>query len=295
MKMKRLLIFLAVVFAFGQCITAQLFYKIEGNGLKSPSYLFGTHHAAPASVLDEFPEISDALNSTEGVVGEIDMTMPEMAMAFAMQPYMIAPADSTLTTLLTADELTELEKKFQPYAPMPGVTLTALSTMRPMVISAIISLSEIQKSLPGFDPQQQLDALFQKKSKEAGKKVIPLETPEMQAKLLYTFTPITKQLDDLKELLNNPDELGEMCRKLNDAYLSGDLEALYNLTEADDSDPAFMNALLTLRNQDWLKKLPSIMESQPVFIAVGALHLAGKDGLVARLREAGYNVTPIQK
>ncbi|MDE6271954.1 MAG: TraB/GumN family protein [Muribaculaceae bacterium] len=273
---------------------SQIFYKIEGNGLKEPSYLFGTHHLAPTSILDSYPSLPQALEETKAVVGEIDMTASQMEMAMAMQPYMMAPADSTLTALLTVEELADLNKKFEPYAPMPGITLEHLGTMRPMVISAMVSLGEMQKSLPGFDPNAQLDASFQLQAKSEGKEIIPLETADMQARLLYTFTPIKKQLADLKELLEKPEELVENCGKLNKAYLEGDLNTLLALTEGEDSDPAFMEALLTLRNRNWMKSIPDIINSRPSLIAVGALHLAGDEGLVNQLRKAGYTVTAIK-
>ena len=273
---------------------SQIFYKIEGNGLKSPSYLFGTHHLAPVSIVESYPSIPSALDDTKAIVGELDMTLSQMEMAMAMQKYMMAPADSTISRLTTPDEFKDLEAKFAPYSPMPGVTLAQLDMMRPMVISAMVTMTEMQKSLPGFNPNQQLDAMFQLQGKEEGKKIIPLETPDLQAQLLYTFTPISKQLNDLKEVLDNPSELAENCQKLNKAYTEGDLDALLSLTESDDSDPAFMEALLTKRNHNWIKALPEIISQQPSFIAVGALHLAGNDGLVELLRKEGYTVTPLK-
>ncbi len=292
-KMKSLILTILSLF-IGLSAYSQVFYKIEGNGLTEPSYLFGTHHLAPSSILESYPSMQKALENTKAVVGEIDLTASQMELAMKMQQYMMAPADSTLTNLLSPEELADLNQKFEPYSPMPGVTLEQLGMMRPMVISAMVSLGEMQKSLPGFDPNAQLDATFQIMAKENGKEIIPLETPDMQARLLYTFTPITKQLEDLKELLNNPSELVENCQKLNKAYLDGDLDTLISLTESEDSDPAFMEALLATRNRNWLEVLPAIINQRPTFIAVGALHLAGENGLVNQLREAGYTVTPLK-
>ena len=53
--------------------SAQVLYKVEGNGLKNPSYIFGTHHLAPISVIEEFGA-TGAFNESRQVVGEIDMT-----------------------------------------------------------------------------------------------------------------------------------------------------------------------------------------------------------------------------
>ncbi len=294
MKHIKTLTFLLIALFSAANSYAQIFYKIEGNGLKNPSYLFGTHHLAPLSIINSYPSLISAFNTTDAVVGEIDMTIPEMQLAMSMQKYLAAPADSTISKLLSAEEYSELNEKFKPYSPMPGVDLKHLDAIRPMGIATMVTMKMMQQSFPEFNVTEQLDASFQKHYKSIGKEVIPLETPEMQAQLLYTFIPIEKQIQDLKELLDNPEELKDNCEKLNRAYLAGDLDTLLELTESEESDPAFTMALLTMRNRDWMKKLPDIIKAQPVLITVGALHLAGPEGIPARLRELGYSVTPLK-
>ena len=77
------LLSLAVLFCIST--SAQIFYKVEGNGLKNPSYIFGTHHLAPLSVIDEVPGCRDAYKSASQVVGEIDMTVNQMELASKIQ------------------------------------------------------------------------------------------------------------------------------------------------------------------------------------------------------------------
>ena len=125
--------------------------------------------------------------------------------------------------------------------------------------------------------------------------MIGLETPEMQGKLLYTTTPLTKQASDLVELLDNPAKIVESGNRLNQAYLTQNLDEMTELSEKDDSDPKFMEALLDKRNADWLTKLPEIMRTGSSFIAVGALHLPGESGLVEGLRKKGYSVEAVRK
>jgi uncharacterized protein YbaP (TraB family) len=47
------------------------------------------------------------------------------------------------------------------------------------------------------------------------------------------------------------------------------------------------------RNAAWLRQLPTLMNAQPTFVAVGAMHLAGETGLVEGLRKQGYTVSPL--
>lgn len=274
--------------------SAQIAYKVEGNGLDKPSYLFGTHHLAPLSTIDATPGAREAFNSAESVVGEIDMTQDPMALAAAMQPHMMAPADSTLSNLFDATKFEAMNEQFKKYAPIPGADLKMFNAMKPMVVTAIATVGMVSSELSGFNPQEQLDTYFQTEGKAAGKEIIPLETAEMQAVILYDKKPIAAQAEALSNLLNNPGKSMESVKKLNSAYAAADLDALYSLSQEDDSDPEFFRILLDERNANWLKELPSIMKGHSSFIAVGALHLAGENGLVKGLRKLGYTVTPLK-
>ena len=275
---------------------AQIFYKVEGNGLKANSYIFGTHHLAPLSIIDEVPGCREAYNAAEQVIGEIDMTVEQMELVMKMQPYMIAPADSTLSKVIAPEDFKRINEEFKKWAPMPGMELQMLDGMKPMVVTSMVSVEMVKHKLPGFNPTEQLDTYFQLQGKASGKKVKGLETPEFQAEVLYGTDPISKQAESLIEILDNPEEGIENSKKLNDAYLAQDIDALFELAQNENKDSeGFMEGLINRRNADWVSKLPAIMQEGSAFIAVGALHLPGDNGVIEGLRKAGYKVTPIKK
>ena len=76
----------AIMLALSLPLSAQVLYKVEGKNLSAPSYIFGTHHLAPVSVIEEFGAL-EPFESTAQIVGEIDMTQNQMALAQAMQPH----------------------------------------------------------------------------------------------------------------------------------------------------------------------------------------------------------------
>ena len=275
------------------CGQASVFYKITGNGIEKPSYILGTHHLAPLSFLDSIPAIKEAMESCDIEVGEIDMTVSPMAIAFATQKYMIAPSDSTLSRLLPTDEYLDLAKKFESISPAPGLTLQSLDMLRPMALTAAVTVGIMAREIPEFDNDAQLDSHIQGIFKESGRKIIPLESAEQQAELLYTFVPISEQVEDLRNLLNNPEECVLLSKELNEAYFAGDIEKLYALSLQEDGNPAFTDALVRKRNINWVDKIPAIIESYPTFIAVGALHLPGPDGIISLLSQKGYTLTPV--
>lgn len=272
---------------------AQVLFKVEGNGLAAPSYIFGTHHLAPLSVIEEFGA-AEPFKQAEQVIGEIDMTQDQMTMGLAMQSHMMAPSDSTLSKVISPEDFAVINEEFKKWSPMPGMDLSMLEPMKPMVVSTMVAVGMSSEAMPDYDPTQQLDSYFQTTGKEMGKTILPLETVDHQATVLFDTTPIAYQADALVEMLKDPAEAIQSTKDLTEAYYAQDLDKMIALSEKGDEHPEFMIALLDRRNADWLTKLPEMMSKAPSFIAVGALHLAGKQGIIEGLRKLGYKVTPVK-
>lgn len=82
--------------------------------------------------------------------------------------------------------------------------------------------------------------------------------------------------------------------KLMDAYKQQRLDKMEELLNDPESGIAEnQDAFLDKRNKNWVAQLKDIMLEKPVFVAVGAGHLVGKQGLISLLRAAGYTVNPI--
>lgn len=291
-NVKRILLLLVVVWVvFGA--QAQIFYRVSGNGLNEPSYLFGTHHLASLSVIDSVGA-RKALDAAKAVVGEIDMTQDQMALAMQMQKHQLAPSDSTLTKVLGQEKMKRYAPIFSEYALMPGMQLQMLDAMKPMVVNIMVTMGMINKTMPEFKPDEQLDTYFQQEAKKAGKEILSLETADQQAAILYDMTPIAEQAKTLCEVFDKPEKVMADARKLNIVYAAGNLDAMLEMTKTEEVNPQFFEALLFNRNANWMKQLPKMMAQRSCFIAVGALHLAGERGIVNLLRKGGYTVEAIK-
>lgn len=272
---------------------SQVLYKVEGNGLTTPSYIFGTHHLAPLSMIETFGA-TEPFRQSQQVVGEIDMTQDPMALGMAMQPHMLAPSDSTLSKVISPEDYAVVNEEFKKWSPVPGADLRMFDSMKPMVATTLVAVGMSAQAMPGYDPSEQLDTYFQTQGKTEGKTIVALETADEQATILYDTTPISYQAEALVEMLKDPSEAIQSVKDLTDAYNAGDLSKMLELSEKQDEHPEFMKALLDNRNANWLKKLPDIMKEAPSFIAVGALHLAGDKGIIEGLRKMGYTVTEVR-
>lgn len=293
MKIKMKFIVAALCAIAGMQTSAQVLFKVEGKDLKAPSYIFGTHHVAPLSTIEEFGAIKPYESATQ-IVGEIDMTQDPMALSAQMQSHMLAPADSTLSKIISPEDFAIIAENFKKYAPMPGMELQMVDMLKPTAVASMVAVSMAAQSMEGFNPAEQLDTWFQTQGKAQGKEIVPLETAEQQAVILFDTTPIAFQAEALVEMLKDPEKAVAATNKLTEAYKNQDLDTMLKLAEDDDSHPEFMRALLDNRNADWLTKLPAIMTQAPTFVAVGALHLAGDKGIVEGLRKLGYTVTPVK-
>lgn len=269
---------------------AQIFYKVSGNGLEKPSYLFGTHHLAPLSVFTENADAIEAFASAGQIVGEIDIKGNPLQVSAKMTPYMLAPIDSTLSKVIPSEQYAEADSLLQEILKTPEITLKTFEIFKPAVLIQQITVTIIIQNMPGYKAEEQLDYYFQLLGIEEGKKILAFETVEQQAEILFRSQSIQSQAEELLGILANPQDLALEAQKLNNAYLAQDIDAMFQMAIAEDIDPEFFEKLTTQRNNNWIQQLPEIMKADSTFVAVGCLHLTGETGLVQQLRNLGYTV-----
>lgn len=292
--MKKLLIALLALVGAATGADAQLLWKISGNGLDRPSYLFGTHHLAPVSVIDSVPGLNRAIATVDAVYGEMDMekaNKPENQQKMMMLA--MAPADSLLTMVLTPAQIDTLSTVMAKYLG-PMVDAAQFAPFKPAMLTTTLSVLQAKRNFPSFDPMQQLDYVIQQRAAKAGKRVDGLETVEQQASLLFG-TPILEQAEQLMEAIRMDDKSMEFSTRLATAYLHGDLEGMLALIE--DSDLGAGEAsdrLINTRNANWVRFMAGFLPTASVLIAVGAGHLPGDKGIISLLRKEGYEVTPFE-
>ena len=279
------------------CITlgadAQLLWKISGNGLDKPSYLFGTHHVAPLSMKDSIAGMPEALKGTSQVYGELvmeDMMKPEMLMK--MQQAMMLPGDTTLKSLFTSTQYDSVASVVKENI---GMEMAMFDKVKPAALNAQLAVVLSAKAVKGYNPQEQLDTWFQTQAKQAGKKVGGLESAESQIDVLYNAQSLERQAQQLYCSATHIDYGIDMTRRLAEAYLNQDLDKLLEIMEekmgnACDSTPEEEEALIYGRNANWAKQMPGIMKQAPTLFVVGAGHLPGERGVLKLLEKQGYTV-----
>jgi uncharacterized protein YbaP (TraB family) len=278
----------------GQYKTGSLLWEISGKDLSKPSYLLGTFHLKSGDYLDSIPGARTALRFCEQVVGEI--IMDDMAgMGIKMQQAMMMPSDTTYAMLYSDEDYRFVSEQI---ASLLGVGLDQLGILKPAAIQLNVVVLAYIEHLPDFDPTNVMDVRIQSEAVKEQKPVLALETVDDQIHTLFGTMSLQRQADLLLCNLKNMDESMDMISELIIAYNQGNLNDLDRLFQQQDSDfcpstPAENDALNKDRNIAWMKKLPDMMKEKSSFIAVGALHLVGKDGLLNLLEKSGYKVEPV--
>lgn len=270
--------------------TKSLLWEISGNGLKQPSYLYGTYHLLNSSYLNTASEVMERFMESRGLVVETEIDSAKMMQLGAK---MVMP-DNKLSNLLNKEDYAlvnqEMKEKF-------GFELSMADQMKPMTLMLMLSMKDYQdmEVLKNYTGQP-LDMYFASYNKKSNKKVTTLETMEQQFDLLYNHYPLDKQAEQLVAYIKNKEAAMQLSNKLVQLYLDKDVEGIWALSQeynevTGGGDLAYMT---DDRNKDWMTKLPAIMKEQSTFIAVGAAHLPGENGLLQLLQRAGYTVKPLQ-
>lgn len=293
MKRLSLILALCAVALFSQ---AQLLWKISGNGLARPSYILGTHHMAPASMIDEIPGIDVAIEGCDIVVGEIekDSLMGQEAQ-MRMAQSMVAPLDSTLDKLFTPEEYAIVEQVFNKYFGSMGVKLSQMKSLKPNAISTQLQAMQAIRYFPNFDANNLIDIAVQERANQMGRPSAGFETLQEQIDLLFN-TPLDEQAKGLLEACKQDEEFLQQSVALSEAYAAQDLDRIFTvMTESiEGEDEEALDALLYDRNRAWVPKLVEMMPERACLVCVGAGHLPGSQGVLQLLRDRGYTVEPMK-
>lgn len=284
------LISLLSLVAFSQTSTDNktLLWKISGNGLEKPSYLFGTIHMI---CNDGGIEISDSLKSAIRSADQVylELDMDNMFELMSVVTKMKMNGDTTLADLLSPEEYRKVKDFFNTHNGL--IPFAMLETYKPL-----LTASTLMQSTMECDNSISMEQLIMKDAKAKGKPVKGLETMAFQMSI-FDSIPYNLQAKQLVQFVEDYDKKndGKEFEELTQAYMTQDLEKLEKLTTKESEGmEAFTEILLYKRNETWVKKLSETFPKGSYVVAVGAGHLPGERGVINLLKKAGYTVEPIK-
>ncbi|MDQ6889367.1 MAG: TraB/GumN family protein, partial [Bacteroidota bacterium] len=228
-------------------------------------------------------QLLKAIQSSNEIYMELDMDDPSTLLSGML--YMNMKNGKKLQDLYSADEYNRIQKYFADTLHTP---MMLFQKAKPYFLVALLYPRMMNCSSPAGVEEELL-----KVAKENKKEIKGLETMQFQASV-FDSIPYDWQA---KELLKNIDSFAVYKKEfadLVDMYKNQNLDSMQNmLVNSEFGSDKYDDLLLKNRNKNWVGQLKNIMKNESVFVAVGAGHLTGDDGLIALLKKMGYKVEPL--
>lgn len=276
-----------------------LLWKIEKSGI-APSYLFGTMHVTDPKVT-RMPDAAQAAFDGAGtvVIETIEILDPAIAQAVLVsRPELTMFTDgTTLTSLLDEEDAKLIEAELS----RRDIPFALVSQMKPWMISGLVALPacEMARKARGVEF---LDIKIARSARAQGKQLLGLESIGEQMAAMADL-PMEFHIRGLIETIKLADLMPDIMATMTDLYLKGEIAQIMPLilaagpqgAEQDiDGYAQFEERIVRMRNHVMAERAAPILDAGNAFIAVGALHLPGEEGVVALLQDAGYTVTLVR-
>lgn len=263
---------------------SSLLWKIEGNGLKKTSYLFGTMHLIEKEYFYFPDKLSKIVSKSDALVMEI-ASLPSQGESMKL----LTLKEGTFFDFFSKEQMDTIYKWANAELGLTedGFRLS-MEKIKPFVLVQLAS----QKYFLGKTESYELTLMELAAKKKV--ETLGLETLEQQ---MGIFDRLSKdqQAEMVMSGIRDFEKSIEETKEMQKLYLSQNIDSLY--TYIHDGDGVIAEeqaAFLDDRNEQWIPKISEIIQAKSTFIAVGAGHLGGQKGVVRLLQEKGYVLTPIK-
>lgn len=274
--------------AGGDVAPKHFLWKVTGP--KGVVYLLGTIHAGKADFYPLPSIIEESFKSADTLIEEIDTSEPAEA-ARVQQAFMENgdyPNGDTITNHLSEVTRSHLAA----YVKEGGLPEQAVAHMRPWLVSMLVELREMKQM--GFDPSYGLDQHFLDEAQQSHKQIGALEDAGSQLKLLSSLSEEFQDrllLSSLVDMAKSHDVVDLLTR----AWQSGDTAALQEVITGSVRDYPQLEPLMTKliddRNTAMTAQIEGFLQTPKCyFVAVGAAHLVGDNGILSQLQRKNFTV-----
>lgn len=259
---------------------SSLLWEISGNGLAKPSYLYGTFHMLCANDYTISEVLKQKLLGTQKLYLEVDITKPGIQQELMTQMKL---TETSLDKELGAD-FQQVDQSFQQ---ITGISLNLFKQFKPFVSMSMLTL----KTLDCPDKVQP-ETILSGFAKNAKIEIEGLETVADQVAAVNA-QPLDSQVNVFKKMVLDFDISKKEMRELVRVYQLNHTDSIYAYMKNQSMSNDFEQHMLIRRNRNWIPKIISAMHESPAFFAVGAGHLGGQEGVLALLRDKGYQLKPL--
>lgn len=288
---------------------AQLLFRVSGNELEKPSYILGSIHVLSGTLLDSIPAFLEAENQCQQLYVETNVKDEHSMKALqesGLQILML-PDSMTIYDVIGDENKPLLNKKMKEvfHVDLADSAATQYLHYHPafytMLLNMMVQFGALQK-YPALRNGNMMDGVCIQRAKDREWNIGELDQPQKAEELEKTkenyAQSMKEQTDSLLALLNNFNErveniVKEMEKALTvcDYWKTGDYEGFEAIMQKDvEANPAVFGD----RNKKWFPTITAAMKEKPTLFVFGSGHLAGPQGVVNLLREAGYTVEQVK-
>lgn len=283
---KRIVLLAGFLFLIPLCLLAQprknyqLLWRIEGNGLTVPSYLFGTMHVKDSRAFQFADSVYLAIEKCDGFALEVH---PD-SMYTHMFSTMLEEKNKNYFREYSEedDEYAEFARRFTEET---GLGIDQLNYTDPWSFDMLYSGAKKRyDDFPVF-----VDAWLYRMARDQGKLIFGVESMEDHTDLFESLDEAQQREVILSRINTEESELEQMIK----LYYSGNIDSLMEFMERGMTED-YQYHLLTKRNYVMANSMDSLSHVRPTFFAVGSGHLPGEEGVIELLRKKGYTMTPVE-
>jgi uncharacterized protein YbaP (TraB family) len=259
-------------------------WQIDGPGGQR-GWLFGTIHATPRPYDWRTRAVSEALARSDRIVVEIAALGDDAATARVFARLAHTPGQPPLAARIDP----RLRPALASLLAKAGLNAAAFADVETWAAALMLA----QAATPDDHPEWGVDRALL--ADHAGKPVRELEGAERQL-ALFDRLPEPAQRTLLAQAVAGASTAGADAAKLAEAWRKGDIDTIAAETRQGIlADETLRAALFTGRNARWAAAIADgLQHGARPFVAVGAAHMAGPDGLPVMLSARGYRVSRIQ-
>jgi len=256
------------------------FWRLSGANIQGISYLLGTMHLKPPGPKPiwqaPFLNYMDLCQvfATEFSLDEVDPVL--------LRKFSLLPDNQLLSDYLSEKKINKLEKIL---AKSLGLPLRSLLRMQPLMVINLIS----EQILAAYHPVSMDNELW-KAALKKGKRMEGIETFEEQLQILKKI-PIEYQVKNLVSIVSNLNQYRKKLLHLAQVYDTGDIQQLYKVSKQGMG--SIRKLMLIDRNHLMAERIFEKIQTDSMFCAIGAGHLAGKEGVLRLLKKKGVTIKPI--
>lgn len=263
---------------------SSLLWKLEGPGIKKGTYLFGTMHLIEKEHFYFPAKLNKLLVKSEALV----MELPGLPSQMEAMQYVVLKEGSFFDYFTPEQSDTILKWAQEKMGLSEQAFRSTMDKMKPFLVVQMATQLQFMGKTESYE--MTLNSIASEHKLE----ILGLETIADQ---MGIFDGLTKEQQSqmVMEGIRDSDKTVLLTQQMQQVYNRQEVDSLYMMINREGGVISEeQTVFLDDRNKKWIPQIIEIAKNKKAFIAVGAGHLGGPNGVIRLLQKEGYTLTPVE-